>query len=63
MIIKKCGLGISLNEEKTIISNTKDGFICKFLGADCIKPNSLKSGYFVKTKSGAMRYAPAEGIE
>jgi group II intron reverse transcriptase/maturase len=47
-LIKKCGL--SLNEEKTIISNTKDGF--KFLGADCIKPNSLKSGYFVKTKSG-----------
>jgi len=47
-IDKKCGL--SLNEEKTIISNTKDGF--KFLGAECIKPNSLKSGYFVKTKFG-----------
>lgn len=46
-LIKKCGL--SLNEEKkTIIGckNTTDGF--KFLGADFIKPNSLKSGYFVK---------------
>lgn len=47
-MIKKCGL--SLNEDKTIISNTKDGF--KFLGAECIKPNSLKNGYFVKTKLG-----------
>lgn len=51
-IDKKCGL--SLNEEKTIISNTKDGF--KFLGAECIKPNSLKSGYFVKTKFGTPTY-------
>ena len=44
---KKCGL--KLNKDKTLITNTKDGF--NFLGAFCIKPLSIKAGLF-KTQAG-----------
>ena len=47
-LIKKCGL--ILNEEKTIITRTRDGF--HFLGAQCINPNSVKDQYCTKMNSG-----------
>jgi len=46
-LTKKCGL--ELNVDKTLITNTKDGFT--FLGSYCVKPSSVKAGLF-KTKAG-----------
>lgn len=43
----KCGL--ELNEEKTKISATKEGF--KFLGANCVRIDTTKAGLF-KNKQG-----------
>jgi len=44
----KCG--IELNEKKTLITRTRDGF--NFLGAWCISPNNIKDQYAVKNKFG-----------
>lgn len=45
---KNCGL--ELNEDKTIITNTRDGFI--FLGAYCTKPSAIKTGFMTKNVFG-----------
>lgn len=47
-LLKRCGL--ELNVEKTLISNTRDGF--NFLGAYCEKPSAAKAGLAAKSKSG-----------
>jgi len=44
---KKCGL--ELNQEKTLITNTRDGFT--FLGAYCVKPRAILAGLF-RTSAG-----------
>lgn len=49
---KKCGL--ELNNEKTIITATKNGF--NFLGAYCIKPLSTKAGLFTSKKGNPGKY-------
>lgn len=56
---KKCGL--NLNQDKTIISGTKDGF--QFLGAFCIKPNALKAGLFTNSKGNPTKHRMRMRIE
>lgn len=52
ILMKKCGL--ELNKDKTLITATKDGF--KFLGAYCIKPSSVKAGFFTNRNNNPARY-------
>jgi group II intron reverse transcriptase/maturase len=49
---KKCGL--ELNLDKTLITNTRDGF--NFLGAHCIKPRSIKAGLFKSNRGRPAKY-------
>lgn len=46
VLLKRCGL--SLNDEKTLITATKEGF--KFLGTWCVKPSSIKAGLFTNKR-------------
>jgi hypothetical protein len=51
-LAKKCGL--SLNIDKTLITNTREGF--DFLGATCIKPVATMAGLFKTNKGNPGRY-------
>lgn len=55
ILAKKCGL--SLNDEKTVISLTKDGF--KFLGAFCKNVSANEIQFFVKNKWGKISLCPS----
>lgn len=46
ILLKRCGL--HLNDEKTLITATKEGF--KFLGTWCVKPSSIKAGLFTNKR-------------
>lgn len=51
-LAKKCGL--MLNREKTLITNTRDGF--NFLGAYCVKPLAIKAGFFRSSAGNPGKY-------
>jgi len=47
-VLKKKRCGLELNQDKTIITATKEGFT--FLGADCSKTTAMSSGLFTNKK-------------